>query len=1021
MSSLARRYDAIRKITGYCSTSTDTDAVLQRVLSTAQAVMPCTLLEIRLPINGKQLRIVRPDGITILKQISAADDNSTTTIPISSYGNLVCIGGKPTVDDKAFLEAAAQSLTLLLTPKPQISPDYGKRVEEISAIYEISQAFDNVQIDDLLKLITEKAAQVMDAQACSLMLKNPQRDELAIKASYGLPKQVIGQAHVLFGEGVAGRVALTGKPMLLANLEKDPRFHDSGVIPRPEIVSSICVPLKDEEGHVQGVLSIHRKSPATVFTERDVELFSVFASQASTAISNARLYSTLQERLQELSTLYDASRELSDAYSVEDASQALVRVAVGMTGGISAMLVLLDASQGGKLEASSGISETMRKAVAAAIDSGASTWLRGLRGSLSFSLDLKRRWPTSMRRLLDAMRGNFIWMNMIPLMAEDKVLGVLILGDSGEKLPEQRRIRLLSIAASQAAVIIKNASRYEAQMGRKVLELSALYQLSERISTAGSLAEALDSILDIVLDIVWYDDAFISTVDYERNIMTVQSCHSKSSKRLLGTELSFDEDSLSYWAIHERKALLSPDISRDPRFHSLSAQVRGRRIRSLMAIPLIVHDEVVGVLNIHAHAPNLYTEENVRTLSVIASQAASLYKELEALSALSSYTDNVLRSIAAGVFTLNRDGRILTWNKAAEDIIGFKAGDTVGRVLSDVLGDMGIREVDKHRILASVEMVMKTGEKYLGYKQEYRSNNRSSMYLNVNMAQLRDHTGETLGLVVIAEDVTKEVRMENDMRKISELAHIGQLAASVAHEIRNPLSSIKGAAQYLHNEYWDHTSLCEFLDIIVDEVNVMNKITTDFLDFARPSKFNLQEIDVNDVIFRTVQFLQLDISKCNAEVVQNLSYDIPRIMADDRLLDQVLRNLVLNALQAMPAGGTICIATEPDDLGVKVTVGDTGTGIPEDQLSNIFVPFFTTKTRGTGLGLSIVLKIIENHGGRISVKSEIGVGTAFELSLPICSDTARTAIIQAEDASLQGDIDLMRRANSGEHDSSIPV
>jgi len=885
-----------------------------------------------------------------------------------------------------------------------------KRIEEISAIYEISQALHGVPIDKLLGLITEKAAEVMDAHACSLMLKDPQKDELVIKASYGLEEQIVESTRVAYGEGVAGRVAITGEPMLLTNLKDDPRFAHSEVVPRPEIVSSICVPLRDEESRVQGVLSIHRQYPAPEFTEDDMKVFSVFASQAAQAVSNAHLYANLKERVQELSILYKASHEMSCAYSLEDISNALVLVATDMTG-LPSILMLLDDKGGCHIQAFSGVDAWLSNQLARFGDTETAVWIRSLRDCLSFSLDGSRHWPVNMRSLARALEGAFDWVTILPLIAEDNVIGALILGDKDSRRPEQGRIRLLTIITSQAATIIKNATRHAEQIGQKLLEISALYQLSERISTAGSLREAFDSILDIIRDLVWYDESFIATADYERKVLTVQAYRGRSGEELTGAELPMTDDDLSSLAISERKALLSADIGKDTRFQSTLTRLEGRGVRSFMAIPLTVHEEVVGVLNVHALAPNLYTEENVRILSVVASQAAALYKELEALSALATYTDNILRSIAAGVLTLDKDGMVLTWNKAAEDILNMPAETTIGRHFSEVVDALDIADAEKQQVLSVVGSVFETGEKFLGYKQEFHATSGETRYINMNISQLRNHVGEVLGLVVIFEDVTKGVQLEAEMRRISELAAIGQLAASIAHELRNPLSSIKGAAQYLRNEYADHVAVCEFLDIIIDEVNTLNKITTEFLDFARPVKLNLKETDVNDIVFRTLQFMQLDIVKQGVEAHQDLDYNLPRISVDDKHIERVLRNLILNSIQAMPNGGKLTISTRSADDGVVILVSDTGIGIPEDQVARIFVPFFTTKTKGTGLGLSIVQKIIENHGGQIRVDSRVNEGTTFEIYLPICSSKARAAIIQAEGAEERGEADLLRRSN----------
>ncbi|MDH7481001.1 MAG: GAF domain-containing protein [Armatimonadota bacterium] len=891
-----------------------------------------------------------------------------------------------------------------------------KRIQEVSAIYEISQAINNLSIDELLKLITEKAADVMDAQACSLMLKDPNKDELVIKASYGLSEQIVEETRVAIGEGVAGRVALTGEPMLLTNLQNDPRFINTDVVPRPEIASSICVPLRDEGSNILGVLSIRRISPAKMFTEEDVKLFSVFASQAALAISNSHLYASLKDRVQELSVLHEASKELSGAYSVENAAHSLARLATQMIDGSSAMVLLHERRHGVRIQAASGVAAKIQNTIAETIDEGFIAWMHGLREPKTILTKNKNRWPTSLYRLADVLKRSFARIIAIPLIAEGNVIGLLLLCNKKDKQIEKQKVRLLSIISSQAATIIKNTTRYKEQIEQKALELTALYQLSERISTAANLKEALDSILDIVRDIVWYDQGYISTIDYEKKTMTLQAWRGIDIKPS-ETEVPLEKAPLSKWTISERKAIVAPDISKDNRFNKPA--VFSGIVKSLMSIPLIVQDEVVGVLNIGSHAPNLYTEESVRILSIIASQAAALYKELETSSALANYTDNILRSIAAGVVTLDSDGRVLTWNKAAEEIVDIPANQVIGKHFAEIVNNIGISETDKERTLSIIKNVFRSGHGYLGHKLEYHPTQGDAevIYINMNITQLRDHTGEVLGLVLIFEDVTKEIEMENEMRRISELAAVGQLAATIAHELRNPLSSIKGAAQFLRKEYEDHSAIKEFLDIIIDEVNVLSKITTEFLDFARPTKLNLKETDVNDVVFRTLQFMQLEITKQNVHVRQNFNYNLPRIWADDKQLEQVLRNIILNSLQAMPDGGNLYVDTAQADNAVRVIITDTGIGIPSDKIDKIFVPFFTTKTKGTGLGLSIVRKIVENHGGTVRVQSEVGKGTTFEITLPIRSDRARILSSEVDTITQREEAELLRRS----HHREIPT
>jgi PAS domain S-box-containing protein len=428
---------------------------------------------------------------------------------------------------------------------------------------------------------------------------------------------------------------------------------------------------------------------------------------------------------------------------------------------------------------------------------------------------------------------------------------------------------------------------------------------------------------------------------------------------------------------------VSPDISAVPRFDQ--AILGDQPVRSLMSIPLMVQDEIVAVLNVHSYRPNAYSEDDVKVLSIIASQGAAIYKELEALSALTSYTDSILSSVAAGVVTLDSDGVVLTWNKAAAAISGVSAEQVVGMLCRQAIDALNIEDADKASTVSTIQKVFDTAEVYQGYKLCFHPLNKDEIYLNMSISPLLNNAGEQLGVVIIFEDITREIKMEQDFQRVGELAAVGQLAASIAHELRNPLSSIKGAAQLLREQYSDHLTIIEFLDIILEEVDSLSKLTTEFLDYARPMQLELRPTDVNDVVRKTLQLMFMQINDSRVALSENLAQDLPTIEIDDKQIEQVLRNIILNALQAMPGGGSLEIATcahRGHAGGVELTVADTGSGIPPEKLDRIFTPFYTTKTKGTGLGLSVVRRIVENHGGRIDVASEEGKGSTFSIILP---------------------------------------
>lgn len=260
-------------------------------------------------------------------------------------------------------------------------------------------------------------------------------------------------------------------------------------------------------------------------------------------------------------------------------------------------------------------------------------------------------------------------------------------------------------------------------------------------------------------------------------------------------------------------------------------------------------------------------------------------------------------------------------------------------------------------------------------------------------------------MLEVAEQIATVVensKLYERMRERDRLAALGEMAAGLAHEIRNPLGAIKGAAQFLDPSHLGDED-AEILQVIVEEVDRLNGVVTQFLDYARPVKPEVAPVDVNEVVERTVRLLQVELGAAVNLEVQPDAHG-PRAMSDAEQLKQVLMNLVQNAVQAMPGGGRITIATAaaPDDPAgfrlsergadfVEIRVRDSGPGLPEEHREHIFVPFFTTKRRGTGLGLAISQRIIRSHGGSIAAQSRPGEGTEFLIRLPVAERRGEAA------------------------------
>lgn len=241
--------------------------------------------------------------------------------------------------------------------------------------------------------------------------------------------------------------------------------------------------------------------------------------------------------------------------------------------------------------------------------------------------------------------------------------------------------------------------------------------------------------------------------------------------------------------------------------------------------------------------------------------------------------------------------------------------------------------------------------------------------------------------------------LEEELRRKDRLAALGELSAGVAHEIRNPLGIIKNSAQVLQDKFKGRdTKSKELSEFIIEEVDRLNKVVTNFLDFARPQKPDLAQVQIAPIIDRALELMESQILKNKVKVAKTYDDGLPPVLADEELLSQVFLNLVSNAIQAMPQGGTLTISSKlgagsskkREEELVEINFADTGCGIAEEALDKIFNPFFSAKEGGIGLGLSIVHKIVESHGGKISVKSKRQKGTTFTIHLSTIQENSKT-------------------------------
>ncbi len=395
-----------------------------------------------------------------------------------------------------------------------------------------------------------------------------------------------------------------------------------------------------------------------------------------------------------------------------------------------------------------------------------------------------------------------------------------------------------------------------------------------------------------------------------------------------------------------------------------------------------------GIARRYRRELGIETEEREKTTNTsfiinafhdVTKQLKEKEKELERLRALAeqraenieSYNENILQCVTSGVIAFDRECRLTTVNRAAEDMLGLHREQATGKTCQELFGDseiaITVRETLENKVASSrMEAVLdRTGDK---------------LWLGYNTAVLTDRQEASLGVILSFSDLTQVKQLQEQVELRERLTALGEMSAGIAHELRNPMAVISGYLNLLSKK--NDPSGQETLRSITNEINGMNRIIGDLLTFARPASLNRVKIDIKELIENCLANV-LQTTGAASRVKTDLQLEAVEASVDEVLMRQALTNLIQNAVEAMSGDGTLLLKAVKNRQEMRIVVGDTGEGISPEVIKKIFLPFFTTKDKGVGMGLALTHKVITAHGGRIEVESRLGRGTTFLVILPL--------------------------------------
>lgn len=912
-----------------------------------------------------------------------------------------------------------------------------RRVEQLATLFEISGALRmNLSLGDILERIIHAVPDVVGFNRAVLSWIEGDPPYLRRVVSAGIPLAVFRELQRLYQpltklEAVMRdeyRISNSffiphhrqedwGQDLAIyAPLEGEGEWREGKWHPN----DMLLVPLRSADGAILGLLSVDDPQDGLVPTRRTIETLELFAHQASVAIENSRLFDERERRISELATLTIIGRIISSVMELDELMDKIYQQVSLVMDTTNFYIALHDEEKNEvsfEIEVERGKRFPKRRQEARL----------GLPGHI-----IRNRQPVLIKEnMLQFLKEIEVepsgelarsWLG-VPMIAAERVVGVMAVQNYEEEGAfDNEHLDLLFTIANQAAIAIENAHLFE-EARQRATQLEATAEVGRRITSILDLDELLSQVVELIHHILGYHHVHVFLVDEISN-EAVFRAGSGETGRLIeergGVRLKVGEQGIIGWVAGSGLPLLVNDVSREPRYVPNDALPA---TRSELAVPLKIGQRVIGVLDVQSDELNAFDLDDVAVLQtlgdqvVIAIENARLFAELEEHKATleervrerteelaatlrhqkveADKTKAIVEGIADGVIVFDATHKVIMINPTAERMLNLPVPIVLGRDMHDLIGEAD-EALDREATLTILTVLsalvgsrerLEAGESLIQTRFQIGERTITASFTPVALTD-----GGPFNIVAVFRDITKEAEIDRMKSEFLSMA---------AHELRAPMTSIKGYSDMLLlglvGEYDERQK--QFLNTIKANVDRVLEMVNEFSEISRIEtgalKLDVKRLHLDDLVSEVVVSLRPQIEAKKINLTVEVPPDLPQVWGDRTRIIQVLTNLVTNAYKYTPEGGQIAIMAQWLDDSMQVDVTDTGIGIgPQDQ-ERLFTHFFRAdhpevrRVAGTGLGLSIAKSIVEMHGGRIWVESQLGEGSTFSFTLPLADYVQR--------------------------------
>ena len=880
--------------------------------------------------------------------------------------------GAWSAEDVELAEAVAREIALVAQTTRLLEENEARLRQQTALLHAAQVVTSELEPAIVLNRLVDEVAQLIDADAADFYVLDAERKMLRCAAVRGLPEDVVGWEFPS-DRGLAGEALARGRGALASDYARaaSPVSHEAYEGFRYAMVAPVTW-----GGEPRGVLGVGSRAAEDPFGTRDLELLEAFAGLAALALRNAQAFEerTRQARIQR--GFFAIASALAEPLSTPATLGAVAQAATEALGGACAAVVM-PGTDGLEVAGAHELPESLRAAFGGRDEADATLLdaARAARILASPALAEDSRFAERWRRV--ATEAGFVSLVAIPIGLREQERGAVVVF-----LAERRRLADDDIAlarqlAGAAHGALERASLYEEERRSRALA-QQLARTGSLLATELDPAAVVDEVVRRAPSLLGVEACVVRVV--EGGDLVVSAVEGEGTEALLGSRAP-SSGRLSGEVVGSQLPVAVADAARDG---SLRADdpLLDLGYRAYLGVPLAGREGVLhGVLAVYARRPKEWRDEEVQALQALAGNAAAAVSNAELYQRVALANERshaILSNIADGIVAVNRDGAVVLWNRAAEEVTGVPAAEALNRAPAEVLG-RGL-DVDGGPGDRLVRIVR--GDE--------------DVWLSVTEAVMRDPAGAVAGRIYAFRDISSD-RLVEEMKS--------DFVAAVSQELRRPLTSIYGFAETLlrRDVLFSDEERRTFLDYIASEAERLTAIVDALLNVARLDTGDMQvalaPTEVGELLQEAVAVLEPGAARNGHRFVVDVPSEPVAVEADREKLRIVLSHLLDNAVRYSPDGGTVTVAARRRGEAVEISIADEGIGIPSGEQERIFRKFYRadpggTRTGGTGLGLFIARGLVTAMGGRIWVSSSEGTGSRFAVELRLAETAALAGATQ---------------------------